>query len=181
MQDLKQILKGCFCRNRGIKKTSTELDHRNINEPSTLPVDEHRDGSRTGDIFERTGDKMAEHAKSLPSLDGRLRRGVLPLAGGHPEGDASPPPEQRTLSNESSNTAQEASNDSDPPANVGARPKNFLRRWKAKRAAAAHERAMMRRRVEQDAALHRNVQDLLSSDGIPLRFDQSSGLGLFEM
>jgi hypothetical protein len=156
MQDLKQLMKDCFCRKPVINLWAIEFVDHDIEEPSTLSVNEHRDGLQNVHIFERTDDKGAKSC--LPSLDGRLIGGAVSLPDDQPEGNASPPLDERTLSGKSSNTAQEASSDSDAPAVVRAPPKNFFQRWKAKRAASARERATIRHRREQSA---------VSSDVVP--------------
>src|ERR1700722_9013721 len=111
-QDIKNLWKDYFCRNPVRKTWAIQLDHHDINEPGTLSVVEHQDSSQSRHIFERTGDKMAKSC--LPSLDGRLVRGAVSLPDDQPEGDASPPTDERSLSGESSNTAQGSSNDSEP-------------------------------------------------------------------
>jgi hypothetical protein len=167
MQDLKQLMKDCFCRKPVINLWAIEFVDHDIEEPRTLSVNEHRDGSQNVHIFERTDDKEAKSC--LPSLDGRLIGGAVSLPDDQPEGDASPPLDERTLSGESSNMAQEAGNDSDAPAVVHAWPKNFFQRWKAKRAAAARERATMRHRREQSA---------VSSDVVPTYPDILAAAGI---
>lgn len=127
--------------------SAVEVDRDGFNRLNSSSVNEHREGSQKGDIFERTGQKMTEHA--IGPLDGRLEGDVASGPSTPPKEDTAIPRDECNQSYESSETAREAGNDFDTPVDVHDPPKNFLQRWKAKRAAkraaAARERARMPR------------------------------------
>jgi hypothetical protein len=168
MQDLKQLWKDCFCHIPVVEMSAVELDSHEINEHNSHPVNDRRDSSQKGDIFERMGDRMTGHEYIGP-LDSRLREDVVSGPNSPPKEDAAVPRDECNQSNESSETARKAGDDSDLPVSVHNLPKNFLQRWKAKRAAAAREKATMRRRREQ-CALRPNVAptypEILAAAGI---------------
>ncbi len=139
LQDIHHLWKGCFCRSSAGRQSAFESDPGDISN-------RHRYGPQNGEIFERAVDKTAEHAISWPpSIDGRLRRGASSRSDSELGRDVSPRPNNRTLSDESSSTVQEDSSDPQRPASARAGPKNVFQRWKTRRAAAACERARMRR------------------------------------
>jgi hypothetical protein len=126
--------------------TAVEVDRDNFNRLNSYSVNEHRDGSQIADIFERTGHQSTENAY-IGSLDGQLRGDVASGPSGLPKEDPAVLRDGCNQSHETSETAREAGNDSDAPVDIHDPPKNFLQRWKAKRAAkkaaAARAKAMM--------------------------------------
>jgi hypothetical protein len=148
--DVKQLLRDCFCRNPVSRLCAGDFVDRAIQKPSRVATNESRPGSQNRNIFERTGNKTARNDKSnLSSFEDRLRRGAIFDANNEPRCDASPPPNERTLSYESSVTAHETSIASEPPANGRDKPKNIFQRLKASLKArwetASCERARLRR------------------------------------
>jgi hypothetical protein len=164
MQSLDQLRRDCFCPYPVIKICAIDLNDPGSSKPGTSPVNEHWHGSQNEDVFERTSNKTAGHTKScLPSLDGRLKRDSPSQIADEPGCDASSLPNDRTLSKGSSNTAHEASNDSDPPANARTSPQKVTQWWKAMRAAAARKMANIRRKGSHVIPMY---PDILPSAGI---------------
>jgi hypothetical protein len=164
MQSLDQLRRDCFCPYPVIKICAIDLNDPGSSKPGTSIVNEHWHGSQNEDVFERTSNKTAGHTKScLPSLDGRLKRDSPSQIADEPGCDASSLPNDRTLSKGSSNTAHEASNDSDPPASARARPKKITQLWKAMRAATTREMAKIRRKGSHVVPMY---PDILPSAGI---------------